>query len=284
MKAIVTVPLMMFLFIPAPARAQFEGTVDMKMTKNIDGEPQEMLYSMFVKKDMLAAQTKGGDEKMKNGKFIFRGDKKVMWIINDDNKSYLEVSLTEGAKQRGKRSAGSEGVHSDVDLRKSGKTQKILGYACDEWVADEDGEVTHIWGTPKLGNVYDALMKSLDKMRFGAPESEMHGWEGQLAKMRVFPVKIVTSKDGDVTESQEVTRIDAKPLEASTFEPPAAYKKQSLGVDMGKMMEQLQSKSGPGMKGDSSLNKEDLEKMFKEMLERHEKEQKDSEDSSKDRE
>jgi hypothetical protein len=113
----------------------------------------------------------------------------------------------------------------------------------------------------------------------------MSGWEGELARMKVFPLKIVTTENADTSESQEVTKIDPKTLEASVFEPPGGYKKQTLGAGMGKMMEQLQElQSRRAGAGDSSLNKEDLEKMMKEMQKQYEQGQKDQDDSSKEHE
>jgi len=241
---------------------------------------------MSVKGEMLATQASEEGGTAPKGKFIFRGDRKVMWVIDDAGKTYLEISLTGDSKNKKKEESGRRRVESKVKLRKAGKTETILGYLCDEWVAEDTGEVTHVWGTAKLGNVYEGLMKSFEKMNPQLVESQMNGWEGELARMKVFPLKIVSTEDGDTAESQEVTRIDPKPLEAALFEPPSEYKKQALGADMGKIMDQLQEqlKSKHGQGGDSSLNKESLEKLMKEMQEQNEKEEKDPADSSKDHE
>src|SRR5438876_1226714 len=82
-------------FVVVSAHAQFEGVIDMKMVMNEEGVSREMMYSMSVKKDMMAAAVKGNDETMNRGRFIFRGDKKMLWIVNDDQKNYLEISLAD---------------------------------------------------------------------------------------------------------------------------------------------------------------------------------------------
>jgi uncharacterized protein DUF4412 len=284
MKTAVRVSLVLLLLRAVPALAQFEGRIDMKMTRNVEGTPREVVYSMFVRKEMLAAQAGEGGETAAKGKFIFRGDKKVMWVLNDKENTYLEIPLTDDSNGTKRHRPGK--ISSSVTLRKTGMKETILGYPCEEWVDQDTEKVTHIWGTSKLGNVYEGLMKSFEQLNPRLVESQMEGWEGELARMKVFPLKIVSSKDGDTTESQEVTRIERASLQESMFEPPAGYKKQTLDADMGKMMDQLQEqlKSRHGHEGDSSLNKEDLEKLMKQMQEQYERSQKDTGDSSKERE
>ena len=288
MRRAMAVALLLFLFRALPALAQFEGIIDMKMTRHVEGAPRSVSYSMSVKGEMLAAQAGEGEGSEAKGKFIFRGDRKVMWVVDDQAKTYLEISLTGDAGGKKKGGSGPRRGDSNVKLRKAGRTESILGYPCEEWVAEDTGTVTHIWGTPKLGNVYEGLMKSFEKMNPSLAESQMSGWEGELAKMKVFPLRILSmdrgekGESGDTTESQEVTRIDSRHLEAALFDPPPGYKKQSLDVDMGKMMDQLQEqlKSRHGRGGDSSLNRENLEKLMKEMQEQGGKEEKDPADSS----
>ncbi|HYQ87625.1 MAG TPA: hypothetical protein VES59_10320, partial [Bacteroidota bacterium] len=59
MKAMTT--LLLLLFAKASAPAQFEGQIDMKMTRGSDGDRTGVLYSMFVKGEMLAAKASGGE-------------------------------------------------------------------------------------------------------------------------------------------------------------------------------------------------------------------------------
>src|SRR5947209_11765475 len=93
MKAMITLVLLLLVIASAPA--QFEGQIDMKMTRSNEGTRKGVLYSMFVKGDLLAAKATGGGEEMRAGKFIFRGDKKVLWVIDDGKKSCLEIPLNE---------------------------------------------------------------------------------------------------------------------------------------------------------------------------------------------
>ncbi len=272
-----SIAILLFLW-SASAAAQFEGQIDMKMTRGKEGNRNGVLYSMFVKGDLLAAKAKGGGDEMKAGKFIFRGDKKAIWVIDDAKKSCLEIPLTEEESSP----KGQKKSTERVKIEKTGKTEKLLGYPCTEWITEEDGEVTHIWATSKLGNIYDGLMKSFAKMNPGREETPMEGWEGELARMKVFPVKILTIKEADTLETQEVTNIDSRAVPGSVFEIPAGYKKESLDADVGKMMEQM--KKGRGGKGEKMMNTEEMKKLMKEMQEKFKNSGEDSSSAPKDSE
>ena len=211
---------------PSAMLAQFEGTIDMKMVSQRDDKQAEMLYTMYVKKDMLAADVKGQDESMGGGRFIFRGDKKVFWIINDQEKNYLEMSFKEDQRDTGK---GEMKKHKKekINIHPTGKTQTILGYACEEWEMKEGDEVKSVWGTKKLGNVYEGIAKSFDQLGKRGSKEDEDEWV-QLAHMDIFPLKIVSAENGKVQETQEVTKIESKALPASMFEPPSGYKKHSF--------------------------------------------------------
>jgi hypothetical protein len=268
----------------ATAPAQVEGQIDMKMTRSSEGKRMGVLYSMFVKGDLLAAKTNGGGMGLKTGKFIFRGDKKTLWVIDDEKKSCLEIPLTGDEKSPKGRTKKDIERAARVKIEKTGKTDNLLGYPCSEWITEDEGKVTHIWGTSRLGNIYDGLMKSFEKMNPGLEENRMEGWEGELAKMKIFPVKIVSIKEGDTLETQEVTNIDSRSVPASMFEIPSGYKKEALDANVGKLMQQMQEqmKKGRGGKGDSMMNTRDMKKLMKEMEEKFKKLDGDSSSAPKD--
>jgi hypothetical protein len=270
-----------FFFSLSAARAQFEGVIDMKMTMTVEGAPREMMYSMSVKKDMMAADVKGTGEEMQGGKFIFRGDKKALWIVNDAQKSYIEISLNDSDKSK-KPGESDEAEDPEVTLHKTGKTQTILGYSCEEWVAEDRSTVSNIWGTTRLGNIYEGLSKSFGEMGGMGKLHRGGGWESKLADMKVFPLKIVTSKDGQEQQTQEVTRIQKKSIASSVFDTPAGYEKQSLDLDMGKMMKDLQEqlRHRAQERGDSGDGKIDVDKMMKQMQEKMKEMKEEKSDSS----
>ncbi len=239
----------LLLSMPAISPAQFEGTIGMKVTVADDDSSREMTYLMFVRQDMLMTEVSGVEGGEGTGKFIFRGDRQLLWIVNDREKSYLEISLKDSSRPGVRRTGPDSAAPAAAPLlRKTGRSESILGYPCDEYVVDEGGRTSHIWGTVKLGGIYDGLQKSFGTM--GAEGlSGGRGWEDELAASKIFPLKIVTMREGKPEETQEVVSIDPKDVGLSTFEPPKEYTRQSLEFDMNKLIQSMQESMNDGRFG-----------------------------------
>lgn len=233
--------------------AQFEGIIEMTMTVLDGGTPQIMEYSMMVKKDLVCSVMKQGAGAETGGKFIFRGDKKLLWILNESEKNYLEISFN----SREEKQNTGEGKNLKTKVVKSGKTETILGYRCEEVIVEEADEMTHIWGTAMLGNFYHQLMKSLGGFSDRPDDKAQAGWESEIEALKLFPLKIISKTDGIVRQSQQVTKIESKKIAPELFEIPAGFTKLEMGLDMDTIM------SEPD-KDDPGVNVE-MEKMMKQM-------------------
>lgn len=245
---------MLMVCSPANAIAQFEGIIDMKVSTVSDDSARATTYRMYVQKDKLAATVEGSGTEMQRGSFIFRGDRKLLWIVNDDQKNYMEISTKE--QESNKATKKNHEQASSPGLQKTGNTKKILGYTCEELLVTEDEEEIRIWATTKLGNVYEGLAKSFGELG-GKHMNEETGWEQQLAAMKMFPLKLTTMRNGITTETQEVTNIETKKLASSAFEPPKGYKKESIEFDMEKLMKQMQEEMKKQSKDADSSERQD---------------------------
>ncbi|HTK81520.1 MAG TPA: DUF4412 domain-containing protein [Bacteroidota bacterium] len=251
-----------FLFVGV-LHAQFEGQIDMKMSGHNSGKETQLV--LLMKGDLMAFSTKGDGEMEKGGDVIFRPDKNVMWILSPHEKSYLEIvpdkeMLSSHGKVKDKLKKNLEKQLNRSGFKKTGNTQTIAGYECDEWVSDEDGEVARVWGTSKLGNVYEGFLKAMGQWGASKEARDNQGWQNELIDKRIFPMKTVVTENGTVAESQEVTKVEKKSLSASLFEPPPGYKKQAMDMDLGKMMKGLREGKGENAR---AISKEDLEKLMK---------------------
>lgn len=232
--------LLLALFAAPVLRAQFEGAISMKVTTYYDVETSKVSYLMSVKNDMLAIATTGGPPEAQGGNFIIRGDKRLMWIVNDAAKNYVEFPLIDDTSAK-KTSASKEKKDAAPILAKTGKNKVILGYACDEWVGASGDESSTIWASPKLGKVYDGLFTSLNQMSKGGEGGESAGdWQAELVRLKLFPLSITTRRDGTLYETQEVTSIEAKPMPAAAFEAPPGYEKQSMKNEFENMLKKMQ--------------------------------------------
>jgi len=198
------------------ARAQFEGTVTMRMTTP-EGKASDMAYSVKgdrVRMDMSA---------MGANVFMLRdGDK--MSIVMPAQRMYLDQSITAAARSAG---AGKTPVKPQ-DITMTGRKETIAGYECEHaTITGDDGK-------------YDVcLAKGLGT--FFMPNNPLAGRGGSsggpgsavLAKLggEVFPLKV--QKVGDANPILEVTKIDKKPLDAAMFTVPSDYRKMDFGAMMG---------------------------------------------------
>ena len=250
--------------------AQFEGAIDMKVSMIENGKSHDAIYTMLVKNNLMATSIKSDSSEGGHGKFIFRGDKQALWVVDEAEKSYLEISLKDENKSNTKKVLViTKPQKAKQKIKNTGKKETILGYTCDELVIEDNDEVTHIWGTSKLGNVYHEMLKSFGEVGGQEAAKGKKGWEDELVDMKLFPLKIISMKDGKVEQTQEVTRIEKKTIPASTFEVPKDYKKQSIDFDMEKMMKEMQeqNKNEKEIDENNPGKNEDYEKMMKQMQE-----------------
>ena len=256
----------LLIFLSGVAYAQFEGVMDMKVIGAGFESNDTIMYTMSVKKNLMATEVHQASKEKESGKFIFRGDKQVIWIIDEEEKTFMEISLKDDEKTPKPENKGKP-EKSDVKVRKTGNKETILGYTAEEVIVEGEDQVTHIWGTAKLGNIYAGMLKSLEGMGDDEGWSEGKGWDEEMAKLNMFPLKIISKEDGKIILTQEVTRIEQKSLPQTMFEVPKGYKKQSFDFDMEKMMKQLQKDMKKDKEEDSDdpgINV-DMEKLMKQL-------------------
>ncbi len=206
----------------APAIAQFEGEVDMKITTQGMSGLGKMYVSRVGARSTMDLKTAKMPMKMTTLMRFANPD--VMYMINDEAKTYSELNLKE--------------VRASVSKMKSEKepytvkvlgSEKVLGYSTKHVLLSRPGERSEIeiWTTKDiLGLTYES-MRGL--MRRGADQDD-----GTLVKAlrdadaEGFFVKMITREKGkpEPTSTMELTRAEKKSLPASLFEIPSGYTKQ----------------------------------------------------------
>jgi len=235
--------------------AQFEGVVRMVAVNYADDDSSVIRSTVYFKGKLLAAVIGGdGPGEEQGGKFILRGDRNVMWIVIDEERKGIDIPISDSARRGADRTpAGTGDLNKSYTLSRTGKTSTLRGYRCEEWVADEgEGRTARIWATKELGDMYEGVVKWFDQMSMeSATENER--WERELAGAELFPLRVVRSEEGVMTESEEVVSIEKKKVAASMFEAPAGYRHQSVDLNFEKMFEDLMKKMG----ADSTGNPDD---------------------------
>ncbi len=211
--------LLILFFTCGTLRAQFEGVIETSNTTTDEtGAEQHYVMTMWIKGSM-AKITNTATPATPASTMIYRSDLRVIRILNDENKTFFEVpqgtSKDEDSGEGGKPAA----------IRKTGKTKKILGYRCDQYVMRQEEMETEIWGTKDLRGLSSALARALGEERAGQGEA----WNDELTRLGIYPILANTRIEGKVVESQEVVRIEKRSLPDDLFSLPAGYKKQSVG-------------------------------------------------------
>lgn len=237
----------------AMTSARADITIEMKQ----DNEPQQL----YVAEHAL----RGGTEE---AGMIFRGDRKILWVLQTKEKKYTEIT-EQDAKAMGekvneamsqmqeamknmppeqremvqKMMAGKMpmGATSKRTLATLGQNRTINGFACAGYtVTSDDGSVVEIWTADAKSLNLDfkdlAVLKEMaDFMKTMVPGVDsfkelIKDYEHPREdEPPGFPVLTIhKDKSGKEKSRSELVKIDKGSIPAAQFELPAGFKKEKL--------------------------------------------------------
>lgn len=210
------------LFTGVPGRSQFEGIIRSRnLSTDETGTPQEYTMVMWVKGGSLRVETSAVGEEP-GTLMIYRTDLRCYWIVNHSDHSYIEVRRVSGDSLED----GIQEVKSRKPrLKRTGKTQRLLGYAAVQMTSRDGDLETELWGTHELEPLSRAIAAALGNEAGTAGGSEM---TREFASMGMYPLIARIRLDGRVVEESEVTAVDRTRLPDSLFVLPPGYRKQAM--------------------------------------------------------
>ena len=201
------------------SNAQFEGIIESHNYILDDrGVGQQFAMTIWVRRDMVKVRipTVGSTP---GSTVIYRHDRKLSWVMNDADKTYFEVSLADRITRREQRDQDPD----KPQVERTKRTRKILGYGCEQVLLKRGESETEIWGAKGLGDIAARLDSLL-----GQAEGDGAGTQIELLRqLGLFPLVSVTRYGGKVVDSQEVTKIERRPVGVEDFVIPADYRKQA---------------------------------------------------------
>jgi hypothetical protein len=222
MKKVLLNALAGVVLTAAPAFAQFEGEIDMKIT----GQGMTGMGKLFVSKvgsrsemDMQTAQMPLHMVTLM--KFSAPG---VMYLVNDKSKTYTEMNL-KNARETAAKMTGQKEPYSAKALG----SERVLGYSTKHVLLTRTGDRSEmeVWTTKDIMGLSSESMRGL--MRRGAGDDDGSMIKAlQDAGADGFFVKMITREKGK-TESlmtMELTKAEKRSVPASMFEIPPGYTKQ----------------------------------------------------------
>ena len=218
------------------AAGTFEGEVDMKMSTT--GGDKTYLMNYFVKGHKLRTQMDSPDGKFSGGS-IFDFKNHILITVMDKQKMYTENKLHPENYGKGK--------DNHFKMHKTGNSETILGYSCQEWDYESDNSHGKIWFAQGIGDWWGSSMAAQSKNL----DSSQKALVNMVVSKKMFPMKYEFDNESGKGATMEVVKVEKKSLDSSLFEVPAGYKKIQM-PDFGNMG------GGSGKKP----SKEDIMKMM----------------------
>jgi len=161
--------------------------------------------------------------------------KMEMLMLMPDQQMYMVMPIKDKIEQ-----AVDTAMAKEPDIVKTGRTETILGYSCDEYVSKDRDTTTEIWLAEGLGT-FMGLGSSggMGGMFGGGKAKAAKGWEEKFKGKGGFPLRVI-SRDAKSRETfkMEATKIEAGTLPASLFQAPEGWQKFSM-PNMGGMLKGL---------------------------------------------
>ena len=278
MRKRISPALFALLLSAAPALAQFEGVLEMKMTmasKDAEGGGGGTMSVSVAKAGIRSEMNmKMGPMDMKMVMLQKNATPDVLYQLNDGSKTYAEIDL---AKMR--EMAGQPAAAPQYSVETLGQ-ETILGYPTKHVLVKEKGAEAGAGMTTELWTAKDLL----DYETFSKLQTRRGNAAGQQALVKALkdagadglPLKSIATTPDGTKVTMEVVKVDKKSLAASTFEIPAGYTKTEGGMmgmmggmsgpgadDAKKKMAEAQEKMQEALKNMSPEQREMVEKMMK---------------------
>ena len=180
---------------------------------------------------------------------LILADKDVMYVINNKDKTYSQMKLSEAGditqllKEQGvdvdneEQMAMMKGMMSAMQMKAvvtpTDETKEIDGYECKKYDVDFTigmGKVSSVyWVTPKIKIDYDMLYKVQNAMMLRMPGS-LEAME-ELQKMDGFPVLVETSANmmgGAIKSTTKLLKYAEESAPSGTFTLPEGYKETEM--------------------------------------------------------
>jgi len=196
------------------AQNNFEGKVKIKISAN--GQNINMNY--VVKDKNLKMELGNGEE---TGSFIMKGKKYL--VLMPAQRMYMEIDSKMLKNLPGmniESDKNDSGKNFDINKFRTGKTKKILGYNCEQWIIDNEKGKVEAWVTSELGN-----FMTMDGPMGGGYSP---AWSSYLKNNGFFPMLVISTTKNGETSKFEVTDVNRTSLNDSEFAPPSDYKKMKI--------------------------------------------------------
>jgi hypothetical protein len=190
------------------AAEPFEGIIYVSMLEKSEGSSMDVKY--FVKPGKVRMENRVSNLSQAINIILIDYEQGKMYTLRPHSKQYTEFTLPSEDDTAAAMEEGDDDLPTEP--KKTGKTEEMHGYTCEQWLLKEDGEMEiEIWMAKGLQPI-----KGIGgKVPFGGDDA--------------MPFKVITrTADGEEISRMEVTAISKKSIDDDTFTLPKDYKQVSL--------------------------------------------------------
>jgi len=209
-----------------------------------------------------------------DGDMIYRGDNREMLVVNHDDKSFMSIDMEAIKALAGQMSqvmsqmqealknvpesqrAMMEKMMKDkmpksaganvpkVEIKKTGKRDKLNGYPCTRYDVIQEGEkVREMWVTDwknvdggkeaievfeDMAAFFEELMKALSSAGGQGLNQMSKNMFAHMKELDGFPVVTRDFENGELTTESFLRSSKKVKIDPADFEPPAGYKRQQM--------------------------------------------------------
>lgn len=191
------------------SQGPFEGEIEIKVERPGAISAKAVVYE--VKADKVRYEE--GGSTAPSYAIANLGQKKA-YAIADSHKDYIEVPTD----------TSSMPPAETVQVKKTGKTEKVAGVECELWQMTTSKEQFEVCAAREIA-YFDLVSPT--------PNTAMEpAWANELTKAKAFPLRLVErDKSGKEQLRAEATKISRKPVDQARFGVPAGYRKVAVSKD-----------------------------------------------------
>ena len=220
---------------------------DLTVVSNVttNGQPGGTQTSYISSDHIRHSESKGNDViiDLKNATMTnIDGKKKTYYVMTKQDMETMQAAMAARMNDPKMKQAMammqgmSSSVASSTEVKKTGVTRKVAGYACEEWLITMGGMmsmtecVTNDFKYPvqswaALSDFQESMRKS---MSFGPSAKSGADYAEKMKSIKGFPVASTTTVDAGVmktTTATEVTDVSRTAIPAATWDVPAGFTK-----------------------------------------------------------
>src|SRR5450631_640599 len=218
---------------------------DLTMVSNVttNGKPAGTQTSYISSDHIRHSESTGNDViiDLKNGAMTnIDGKKKTYYVVTKEDMQAVQAAMAARMNDPKMKQAMammqgmSSSMASSTEVKKTGVTRKVAGYACEEWVITMGGMMSMtecvtndlkypVQSWAALADFQESMRKS---MSFGPSAKSGADYAEKMKSIKGFPVATSSIVDVGVvktTTTSEVTEVSRSAIPASTWDVPAGF-------------------------------------------------------------